>query len=83
MKDSIFNTMKALNGFVSPSAHEREELEYVKKEIAPFAGEENICFDKMGNLIAVLGKGKGEKVMFSAHSDTLGFVAYFIDEKGD
>ncbi len=82
MKDSIFNTMKALNGFVSPSAHEREELEYVKKEIAPFAGEENICFDKMGNMIAVLGKGKGEKVMFSAHSDTLGFVAYFIDEKG-
>ena len=82
MKDSIFNTMKALNGFVSPSAHEREELEYVKKEITPFVGENNICFDKMGNLIAVLGRGKGEKAMFSAHSDTIGFVAYFIDDKG-
>ena len=82
MKDSIFNTMKTLNGFVSPSGHEREELEYVKNEILPYVGEENAYFDKMGNLIAVLGKGKGEKVMFSAHSDTIGFVAYFIDDKG-
>lgn len=74
--------MKALNGFVSPSAHEREELEYVRGEIAPYLGENDIYFDKMGNLIAVMGRGCGEKVMFSAHSDTIGFVAYFIDDKG-
>ncbi len=82
MKDILFNTMKALNGFVSPSAHEREELEYVKNELTPYVGEENIHFDTMGNLIAVIGKGSGEKVMFSSHADTIGFVAYFIDDKG-
>lgn len=82
MKDILFNTMKALNGFVSPSAHEREELEYIKNELIPYVGEENIYFDAMGNLITVIGKGCGEKVMFSSHADTIGFVAYFIDDKG-
>ena len=82
MKDFLFNTMKKLNEFVSPSGHERAELEWVKSQISAYVPEEDIYFDKIGNLIAVMGKGAGERVMFSAHSDTIGFVVHFIDENG-
>ena len=82
MKEIFFNTMKKLNEFVSPSGHERTELEWVKSEISAYIPEEDIYFDKIGNLIAVMGKGAGERVMFSAHSDTIGLIVHFIDDKG-
>lgn len=71
---------RKLNTYIAPSGNERGMLEYVKSEIENFTDE--TYFDAMGNLITVMGKGKGEKVMFSSHSDTIGFISYFIDDKG-
>ena len=76
------NIMKKLNGFVSPSANEKELLCCVKDMISAYIPEEDITFDTLGNLIAVMGKGCGKKVMFSAHADTIGVIAHNIDEKG-
>jgi len=76
------NIMKKLNGFVSPSANEKQLLCCVKEMISDYIPEEDIKFDTLGNLIAVMGKGCGKKVMFSAHSDTIGVIAHNVDEKG-
>ena len=64
MKDSIFNTMKALNGFVSPSAHEREELEYVKKEIAPLSAKTISVLTKWATLLPFSAKARAKKLCF-------------------
>ncbi|MDF2685715.1 MAG: endoglucanase, partial [Clostridia bacterium] len=77
---SLTERIIKLNTYIAPSGNEREMLEYVKNEIDKFT--DDAYFDPMGNLITVIGKGKGEKVMFSSHSDTIGFIAYYIDDKG-
>lgn len=84
MKNTFISRMKKFSEFISVSSNERGFLEYVKKEISPFVAnpKTDIHFDAMGNLIAVMGKGCGEKVMFDAHADTIGFIAHYIDENG-
>lgn len=74
--------MNHFNTFVAPSGNERRQLEWVREYLSQFISSDDIWFDKMNNLIAVAGKGKGEKVMFSSHSDTIGFIVHFIDENG-
>lgn len=80
MEFTFFDIMKTLNTYIAPSGHEHEMLKFIKKEIEKYCDEAS--FDPMGNLIVRIGTKKGERVMFSAHSDTLGFIAYAIDDKG-
>ena len=74
----IIDIIKKLNEFVSPSGNEKKLLEYVRSEIEAYSDE--CFFDVMGNLVAVVGDG--EKVMVSAHADTIGFICHYADEKG-
>ena len=76
----IVQIIEKLNTFISPSGNEKEILKYVYNEIKDYC--DDLSYDAMGNLITVIGKGKGEKVMFSAHADTIGFISYFADDKG-
>lgn len=78
----FYNIMKKLNGFISPSANEHELLCCVRDMLSEYIPTGDMSFDKLGNLIAVMGKGCGRRVMFSAHSDTIGFIAYNADDKG-
>lgn len=83
MKQTLIERMKKYSEFISVSSNERGLLENVRAELLPYVNDEkDIYFDPMGNLIAVLGKGSGDRVMFSAHSDTIGFIAHYIDDKG-
>ena len=71
--------LKKLTRINSPSGAEDEICEFIKKEAEPFCDE--IYSDALGNLIAHK-KGSGKKIMFAAHSDEIGIVVTFIDEKG-
>lgn len=84
MKDKFISRMAKFAEFTSVSSNERKLLEYIRDELAPFVPdkENDLRFDPMGNLIAVLGRGCGEKVMFSSHADTIGFIAHYIDDNG-
>lgn len=73
---SMIQTLNACHG---PSGDESEIAETIRKLAGPYADE---CFtDTMGNLI-VRKKGRGPKVMFAAHMDSIGLIATHIDEKG-
>lgn len=74
--------MKTLTELVSafgPSGCEGEISQVIEKLAKPYVDE--ISRDTMGNLICHK-KGRGPKVMFSAHMDSIGLVATHIDEKG-
>ena len=80
MDFNVYDIMTTLNTFVSPSGHERKALKWVRETVTNYCDE--TYFDTLGNLICVVGKDKGEKVMYSAHADTIGFIAYAFDDKG-
>ncbi|MBQ8606255.1 MAG: M42 family metallopeptidase [Clostridia bacterium] len=61
------------------SGNEQNVCEYIKKELTPFA--DKLYSDVMGNLVAVK-RGNGPRIMFMAHTDEIGIVATFVDEKG-
>jgi tetrahedral aminopeptidase len=61
------------------SGHEQEIRETIKSEIEKYNCE--ISEDKMGNLIVKTGSGN-KKMMFSAHMDTIGVIATYIDKNG-
>lgn len=75
----ILRTLEALNACHGPSGDEGQIAALIRTLAEPYADE---CrTDTMGNLI-VHKKGKGPKVMFAAHMDSIGFVITHIDEKG-
>ena len=61
------------------SGNEQNVCEYIKKELTPFA--DKLYSDVMGNLVAVK-RGNGPRIMLMAHTDEIGIVATFVDEKG-
>ena len=64
-----------------PSGREGRIAEVIGELAAPYADE--IRRDTMGNLIVLKkGTGGGKKIMLSAHMDSTGFAACFIDENG-
>lgn len=75
----ILTTLQALNACHGPSGDESSIAAAIRALAAPYADECRI--DTMGNLI-VHKKGKGPKIMFAAHMDSIGFVITHIDEKG-
>lgn len=61
------------------SGNEKNVCEYIKSQIIPYA--DKVYTDVLGNLVAVK-RGSGRRIMFMAHTDEIGLVSTFIDEKG-
>lgn len=62
-----------------PSGDEGDIATYIKEKAAPYADQ--IDTDVLGNVI-VRKKGKGTKIMLSAHMDSIGFVVTHIEKEG-
>ena len=75
----ILQTLQTLNACHAPSGCERPVAEVIRRMAEPYVDECTI--DTLGNLICHK-KGKGPKVMFAAHMDSIGFIVTHIDEKG-
>lgn len=75
----MIKTLADLASAFGPSGCENEISQAIEKLAKPYVDE--ISRDVMGNLICHR-KGRGPKVMFSAHMDSIGVVATHIDEKG-
>lgn len=75
----IIKTLNSLNACHGPSGDESEIAAAIGRLAAPYA--DKCKTDTLGNLI-VRRKGKGPKLMFSAHMDSIGFIVTHIDEKG-
>ena len=71
--------MKRLSDCFGPSGREKMIREMIRDEIKDLADE--ITIDPLGNLIA-RKKGKGKKILFSAHMDQIGLIITHVDEKG-
>jgi putative aminopeptidase FrvX len=64
-----------------PSGYETEVTALIREMIKDQADE--IRTDVLGNLIAVKnGSPDGKKIMFAAHTDEIGIVITYIDDKG-
>lgn len=71
--------LKKLTDINSPSGNEEKIRDFIINEISEYADE---CkADSIGNII-VHKKGKGKKLVISAHMDEVGFLAMIIDENG-
>ena len=75
----MLETLRALNACHGPSGDEGDIADILERLAAPYA--DKCKRDTLGNLI-VRRKGKGPKVMFSAHMDSIGMIVTHIDEKG-
>lgn len=75
----ILKTLQALNACHGPSGDEAQISIALEKLVAPFVDE---CRrDIMGNLIAHKN-GKGPRVMFAAHMDSIGCIITYIEKEG-
>lgn len=64
----------------SVSGSEENKIEYLKKELLPYA---KIRTDHNGNLIAEMGSGKsGLHILLDAHIDQIGLIVSYIDDGG-
>lgn len=71
--------LKKLCGIPAPSGNEEGIRNFIIKNTERLADE--IKTDVMGNLI-IRKKGKGKKIMLSAHMDETGFIIMTVDKKG-
>ena len=75
----ILETLRALNACFGPSGQEGAVAEAIRKIAAPYVDECTV--DTLGNLLCHK-KGKGPKVLFAAHMDSIGLIITHIDEHG-
>lgn len=80
MDESRFDFLKRLVASPSPSGFEQPAQEVVRAEVRQFADE--VRTDMMGNVIAALNPTGSPRVMLTAHSDELGFLIRYIDDRG-
>ncbi len=75
----LIKTLSDLRGI---SGFEYKINEKIAELIAPYADE--VTFDSLGNVIAVLrsGKSNAKSIMIEAHADEIGLMVTSIDEKG-
>ncbi|MBR3752597.1 MAG: M42 family peptidase, partial [Ruminiclostridium sp.] len=73
------SVIQKLNACHGPAGDERQIAATIKSLAEPYADECRI--DTMGNLI-VHKKGRGPKVMFAAHMDSIGIIVTHIDKDG-
>lgn len=75
MTESIKNLV-SINGV---SGNEKNVCEYIKSQILSYS--DKVYTDVLGNLVAVK-RGGGKRIMLMAHTDQIGIVCTFVDEKG-
>ena len=75
----IVNLMQTLNACHGPSGDEREVAQSIQALARPFADE--ITTDALGNLICHK-TGRGPKLMFAAHMDSVGLMVTHIETDG-
>ena len=75
----LFEYMQRLNAAHGPAGDEAEIRSVIMELAKPYADEMTV--DMLGNLI-VRKKGKGPKVMFAAHMDSIGFIVTHIEKEG-
>jgi endoglucanase len=71
--------IKELSNCFSPSGREDKIRKLITNEIKDYV--DDIKVDPLGNLI-VRKKGKGKKILFSAHMDQIGLIVTHVDENG-
>lgn len=71
--------LKKLTQTTAVSGDENAVLSIIKNEIKDYVDE--IYTDSLGNLIA-RKCGNGKKLLFSAHTDEIGLMANYVDDKG-
>ena len=77
MKDLI----KKLVETYGPSGNETRVREAIRSYVAPLV--DDVRTDALGNLIAVRrGSPGAQRVMLSAHTDEIGVIVSYVDEKG-
>ncbi len=72
-------TLETLCASHGPSGDEREVAALLRELVAPYGDDCRI--DTMGNLI-LHKKGKGPKLMFAAHMDSIGLIVTHIEKDG-
>ncbi len=75
----LFELIKTLSAAHGPSGDEGEVRKLISQLAAPYADE--VTTDTMGNLI-VHKRGRGPKVMFAAHMDSIGFIVTHVEQEG-
>ncbi|MCX7615034.1 MAG: M20/M25/M40 family metallo-hydrolase [Clostridiales bacterium] len=75
----LFDLTQKLTGVFGPSGRETAVSQTIQEMVRPFA--DGVFTDVLGNLI-VRKKGNGKKIMLSAHMDTIGMVATYIEDSG-
>ena len=75
----LFDLIQTLNAAHGPSGDEGQIRDVIARLAAPHADE--VTTDVMGNLI-VRKAGKGPKVMFAAHMDSIGLIVTHIEKDG-
>ncbi|MCD7947724.1 MAG: M20/M25/M40 family metallo-hydrolase [Oscillospiraceae bacterium] len=75
----LITTLQALNACHGPSGDEREIAETLSRLCAPYVDDCRV--DTLGNLIAHKA-GRGPKVLFASHMDSVGFIVTHIEETG-
>ena len=73
------SVVQMLNACHGPAGDERQIASTLKCLAEPYA--DDCWIDTLGNLI-VHKKGRGPKVMFAAHMDSIGLIVTHIDEHG-
>jgi len=79
MKSDIFDLQTRLVAAAGPSGFEEESGKLVTGLAKPYCDE--VYTDAMNNVIAHK-KGSGKRLMFSAHRDTIGFMATGVGKDG-
>jgi endoglucanase len=80
-KQELFDLLKKLSEFISPSGFENDVREFVKDYFAKTA--DRVYIDALGNVIAVKKGSRGSgKIMIAGHMDEIGLFISHIDEKG-
>ena len=75
----MISVLKKLVNATGISGREAQVRDLIKEEIAPYV--DGMETDAMGNLIAHK-KGNGKKLLFAAHTDSIGFFVTFIEKNG-
>lgn len=75
----MIDMIRKLSETFGPSGMETSVQQIIREEIKSVGDE--ITSDVLGNLI-VVRKGKGPRLMITAHMDEIGLIVTYIDEKG-
>lgn len=75
----MLQSIKELVSINGVSGNETAVTDHIKAKVMPLA--DKVYTDVLGNLVAIK-RGSGKKILVMAHTDEIGIVATFIDEKG-